>query len=71
MTVSPRASVQETEAAMGIIVPRSLAQMTERRKIAIRTKLFDELRKQYIADGFTPDEAMAIALAKVRAMKFE
>jgi len=56
---------------MGIIVPRSLAQMTERRKIAIRTKLFDDLRKQYIADGFTPDEAIAIALAKIRAMKFE
>jgi hypothetical protein len=56
---------------MGIIIPRSLAQMTERRKIAIRAKLFDELRKQYIADGFTVDDAIAIALAKVRAMKFQ
>ena len=33
---------------MGIIVPCS---MSERRKIEIRSKLFEELRKQHLADG--------------------
>ena len=43
---------------------------TERRKIETRLKLFDELRKRYIADGIQPDEADARALAKVRETKF-
>ena len=51
---------------MCIIVPCS---MSERRKIEIRSKLFEELRKQYLADGCPEYEANAKALAKVRAIR--
>jgi hypothetical protein len=53
---------------VGIIVPRS---MTVRHKAEIRTKLFDELRKHYLADGVPEYEANARALAKVRAIKLQ
>ena len=55
---------------MGVILPRADLRMTERRKAAMRSKLFVELRSQYIADGHPADEANAMALAKVRGMKF-
>jgi len=37
----------------------------------IRTKLFKELRKLYLADGCPEYEANAKALAKVRAIKLK
>jgi hypothetical protein len=53
---------------MGIIVPRT---MNERRKIEMRWKLFEELRKQYLAEGCPEYEANAKALAKVRAVRLQ
>jgi hypothetical protein len=55
---------------MGIILSPT-QRMTERRKMEMRTKLFEELRKQYLADGCPEDEANARALAKVRAIKLK
>jgi hypothetical protein len=52
----------------GIIIPRS---MNERRKMEMRSKLFEQLRKQYLADGCPEYEANAQALAKVRAIKLK
>jgi hypothetical protein len=53
---------------MGIIVRRS---MTVRQKAEMRTKLFDELRKMYLADGYSEYDANAKALAKVRAIRLQ
>jgi hypothetical protein len=54
---------------MGVILPRADLRMSERRKAALRTKLFTELRAQYLADGYAVDEANAVALANVRLLK--
>ena len=68
-TVLVRASNRQQ--TMGIILPRPALRENERRKIEARLKLFDQLRKQYIADGIPANEATARAMAKVRATKFE
>jgi hypothetical protein len=51
---------------MGIIVFGRALRDDERRRIEARLKLYDDIRKRYIADGVQPDEANRRALAQVR-----
>jgi hypothetical protein len=55
---------------MGIFLSTT-QRMTERRKVLLRAKLFEELQKRYIAEGHPEREANAMALAKVRATKLQ
>ena len=54
---------------MGIIVFGRALRDDERRRIEARLKLYDDTRKQYLADGCPEDEANAKALAKVRTIR--
>jgi len=54
---------------MGILSPTQ--RVTERRKVLLRAKLFEQLRNRYIAEGHPEHEANAMAFAKVRATKLQ
>jgi len=54
---------------MGIVVFGRAPSIDEQRTIEARLKLYDDIRKQYLADGCPEDEANARALDKVRATK--
>jgi hypothetical protein len=51
---------------MGIIVFGRALRDDEQRRIEARLKLYDDARKQYLADGCSEDEANARAFVRVR-----
>ena len=51
---------------MGIIVFGRALRVDEQRRIEQRLKLYDDSRKQYLADGCSEDEANARAFVSVR-----
>jgi hypothetical protein len=55
---------------VGAIRPEAGIPRSQRKIVMLRDKLFDQMRRRYIREGKSVEEAAALAVALVRGTKF-